>query len=367
MGRHILRGALALVAVIAVLAVAALGYRAWRQHENARALAIHTPNGIAETDYVRLGGIDQWIQIRGEDRRNPVILFLHGGPGSSESALSSLFRPWEKHFTVVMWDQRCAGKTFVRNGAASCKGMTLESIAQDGIDLTQFLRRHLHHRKIILLGHSWGTMLGVRMVKERPDLFSAYVGTGQVVSIPEKEPIIYARTLARLRAAGAKKGIAALKTLGPPPYRNHQGIEIERKWSQRYDIPSERDLFSNMTPVAVFAPGWSLLDLYGMLHAPDYAEKALYKSTADYDARKLGPDFRVPFFIVNGALDNITPTDLARNYFGFVHAPHKEFIVVPDAGHSAVLTRPDAFLHILLTRVRPIAIQYENENGEFHG
>jgi len=365
MGRHILRGALALMAIVAVLAVAALGYRAWRQHENALALAIHTPNGIEETEYVRLGGIDQWIQIRGEDRRNPVILFLHGGPGASVSALSALFRPWEKDFTVVMWDQRCAGKTFARNGAASCKGMTLQSVAQDGIGLAAFLREHLHHRRIILLGHSWGTMVGVRMVKERPDLFCAYVGTGQVVSIPEKEPVIYARALARLRATHAQDGVKALEALGPPPYKNHQGIETERMWSQRYDIPSERDLYSNMTPVAAFAPGWSLADLYARLHAPEYAEEALYQSTADYDARKLGPDFRVPFFIVNGALDNITPTDLARKYFAFVHAPHKEFIVIPESGHSAVLTRPDAFLHILLTRVRPIAIL--SENGEPHG
>jgi pimeloyl-ACP methyl ester carboxylesterase len=365
MGRYILRGVLALAAVAAVLVAGALGYRAWRLHENALALAIHTHNGIEETEFVRIGGIDQWIQIRGEDRRNPVILFMHGGPGASESMVSSLFRPWEKYFTVVMWDQRCAGKTFARNGAASCKDMSVESVAGEGIALTQYLRRHLHKKRIIALGHSWGTMIGVRMVKERPDLFSAFVGTGQVVSIPEKEPVIYADALARLRAAHAEKGIAALEKVGPPPYKTHQGIETERDWSERYDIPSERDLFSSLTPVAAFAPGWSLWDLYESQQSGRYAEAATFDATADYDARKLGLKFDMPFIIISGAVDRITPENLAKAYFDKVQAPYKYFAAIPNAGHSAVLTQPEKFLHILVTRVRPIAIQYEN--GESHG
>jgi pimeloyl-ACP methyl ester carboxylesterase len=120
-----------------------------------------------------------------------------------------------------------------------------------------------------------------------------------------------------------------------------------------------------MTPVVAFAPGWSLWDIHEFLEAPDYAEAATFEADADYDARALGPDFKVPFFIINGALDNITPASLARNYFDFVRAPYKEFIVIPNAGHSAVLTQPDIFLHSLRTRVRPIAIQ--NENGVSHG
>ena len=365
MGRNILRGVLALAAIVAVLAGGVLGYRAWRQHENAFALAIHTPNGIEETDYVKLGGIDQWIQIRGEDRNNPVLLFMHGGPGSSESALSSLFRPWEKHFTVVMWDQRCAGKTFARNGADSCKGMRIASVAKEGEELADYLRHRLHKKKIIALGHSWGTMIGVRMVKERPDLFSAFVGTGLVVSIPEKEPVIYAGTMMRLRAAHAQEGIAALEAVGPPPYKTQKGIAVERDWSERYDIPSERDLYSNLTPVVAFAPGWSLTDIYWMLHASEYAERETFDADADYDARKLGLKFDVPVFIVEGAQDNITPRDLAKRYFDTIAAPHKAFVTIPDSGHSAVLTKPDAFLSVLVSQVRPIAIR--NENGDSHG
>jgi pimeloyl-ACP methyl ester carboxylesterase len=364
MRRGWVRVVTACLAAVVALAAAALGYRAWRQHENALALAIHTPNGVEETTYVRLGGIEQWIQIRGEDRRNPVLLFMHGGPGNSESALSALFRPWEKYFTLVMWDQRCAGKTFERNGAESCKGMSVASVAGEGIQLAQFLRAHLRHDKVVLLGHSWGTMIGTRMIHDRPDLFSAYVGTGQVVSVAEKEPVIYARAMARLEAAHADADIARLKTVYPP-YKSVDEIMVERELSDRYDIPSERDLRSNLTATVLFAPGWSLLDIYWMLNSAPYAERETIAQADRFDARAFGADFRVPFFVFNGALDSITPTDLARRYFDTVRAPHKEFVSFPNAGHSAVLTGPDAFLKELVARVRPIAIA--EEKGNPHG
>jgi pimeloyl-ACP methyl ester carboxylesterase len=338
--------------------------RSWRQHQNAEALAIHTPNGIQETMFVPLGGIDQWIQIRGENRNNPVLLFMHGGPGNSESALSALFRPWEKYFTVVMWDQRCASKTFERNGAASCNGMNIRQVANEGIQLAEFLRKHLHHRKIIALGHSWGTIIGAQMIHDRPDLFSAYVGTGQVMSVAEKEPVIYARAMARLEAAHADSDIAKLKTVHPP-YHALKDIEIERDLSDEYDIPSERDLRRNLTTTVLFAPDWSLLDIYWFLKSGAYAERAEIDEVNRFDARNLGPDVRVPFFIFNGALDNITPADHAKRYFDFVHAPHKEFVSFAGAGHSAVLTEPETFLRELVSRVRPIAIQ--NEAGASHG
>jgi pimeloyl-ACP methyl ester carboxylesterase len=364
MGRVVLRGAYA-IALAAIVAVAGfLLYRTWRQHRNAEALAIHTPNGVQETMFVPLGGIDQWIQIRGEDRNNPVLLFVHGGPGSSESALSALFKPWEKYFTIVMWDERCAAKTFERNGAASCDGMTVESVAREGIQLTEFLRAHLHHRKVIVLGHSWGTMIGVRMIHDRPDLFSAYVGTGQVVSTAEKEPLIYDRTMARLRAAHAERAIARLATVHPP-YHSLDEIVVQRNLSDEYDIPSERDLRTNLTSTVAFAPDWSLLDIYWFLNSGSYAGRTTLDEVNRYDAHDLGPDFKVPFFIFNGAEDSNTLTELARRYFDFVRAPHKEFVAFPGAGHSAVLTQPDAFLRELVTRVRPIAIQ--NEAGTSHG
>jgi len=354
-----LRGVLILATTIVVLIAGALGYRALRQVQNSQILAIDPKTGVEETMFVSLGGVPQWIQIRGDDRENPVLLFVHGGPGSPVSPISSLLQPWERYFTVVMWDQRDAGKTFVRNGAD--REMSLPRVAQDGIELAQFLCRHLGKRKIIVLGHSWGSMVGLQMVKKRPDLFSAYVGTGQVVSIAEKESVIYARTMARLRATHDEDGIHKLAAIGAPPYRSEVQMRVERSLSERSDIPSERDLLRNMIPIALFAPGWSLWDIYESLQASDYAEDATFDANASYDAKTFGTDFRLPFFIINGELDHITPTDLARRYFDTIRAPEKQFVVLDGAGHSAVLTKPNVFLRELVARVRPAALQAETK------
>jgi pimeloyl-ACP methyl ester carboxylesterase len=361
LGGRLLRLVLAVLIIAAVLIAGALGYRAWRQHENALALAVDPKTGIAETMFVPLGGVEQWIQIRGDDRANPVLLFVHGGPGSTEAPVSSLLRPWEKYFTVVMWDQRDAGKTFAHDGAA--RDMSLERVAQDGIELSQLLRRRFGKRKIVVLGHSWGTMVGLRMVTLRPELFCAYVGTGQVVSIAQKEPVIYADAMARLRAAHDTDGIAALTAAGEPPYRSADRLMVERSLSARHDIASERDLLDNMIPIALFAPDWSLWDIYASLQAPQYAEAATFDADASYDARRFATRIALPFFIINGAEDHITPTHLARSYFDAVVAPQKAFVALPGVGHSAVLTAPNAFLHELVTRVRPVAMRAEGGDG----
>jgi len=170
---------LGVAGILIVVAAAGLGFRAYRQHLAAETLAIRSPKGVQEGGFVDIGGIKQWIQIRGEDRDNPVLLFVHGGPGGSSWPMSSGWRPWEKHFTIVQWDQRGTGRTYGAAGDTLAPTMTLERMTQDGVELAEHLRTHLHKDRIVLVGHSWGSFLGIHMVKQRPDLFSAYVGTGQ--------------------------------------------------------------------------------------------------------------------------------------------------------------------------------------------
>jgi pimeloyl-ACP methyl ester carboxylesterase len=134
---------------------------------------------IEEASLIRIGGIEQWVTIRGDDRRNPVLLFLHGGPGDVQSPFVSTYAPYEKDFVLVQWDQRGAGRTFVKNGAA---GVTLEKLIADGIDLAEQLHRRFAAAPLILFGHSWGTIIASGMAQQRPELFTAYVGTGQVTS-----------------------------------------------------------------------------------------------------------------------------------------------------------------------------------------
>lgn len=224
-----------LVALLLILIVCALSYRAIRQHESSSALAIHSPNGIDEAMFVPLGGINQWITVRGQNRDNPVVLFLHGGPGAPTDLLDFSVAPaWTPSFTFVQWDQRGAGKTFGSGGTVATD-MTIDRMAQDGIELAQFLRGHLHKDKIIIVGHSWGSILGVHMAKARPDLFYAYVGAGQVVNAQENEALNYRRVLAKARTLGDTKAIAELQASGPPPYPAMKALTTQRIWAQAYE------------------------------------------------------------------------------------------------------------------------------------
>jgi pimeloyl-ACP methyl ester carboxylesterase len=129
---------------------------------------------IHEEIFVPIGGIDQWITIHGSDSANPVVLVLHGGPGDALSPYAdSLFTGWDKDFTMVEGDQRGAGRTYGKSGPSIEPTMTMERMSKDGVEVVQYLMHRLGKSKIILIGGSWGSVLGVHMVHGRPDLFYA--------------------------------------------------------------------------------------------------------------------------------------------------------------------------------------------------
>ncbi len=178
----------ALVALLVIAGLVGLGWRAYRQHQTAQLLEIHAPNAIDEARFVKIGGVDEWMQIRGENRDNPVILFLHGGPGfTAIPYFQKIMRSWETDFTIVHWDQRGAGKSYARNGRSNQPRPTLDQMVSDGIEVAEYARTHLNKPKTILIGYSWGSVLGLEMARARPDLFYAFVGTGQVMDTAESE------------------------------------------------------------------------------------------------------------------------------------------------------------------------------------
>ena len=353
--RKILRiakiAAVSVVALCVVVIGALFVLRAYRQYVTADAIAIHSPAGIDEARYVKIGGIDQWIQIRGQDRSNPVLLCLHGGPGGTWLPLTTLFVPWEKEFTVVQWDQRGAGKTLETTGAAVADTMSVDRMAQDGIEVAEFLRTHLHKDKIILLGHSWGSILGIRMARERPDLFYAYVGTGQVSSMPRSQKASYAQLLENARRASDARAVKQLEDIGAPPFDSMEKVTTYFDVLDTYE--SDRTGLSSMGPVVLTAPGFSLWDIYsrfrGFAKIPPWR---LYRDMLATDLPALGLDFKVPVYFFQGAQDDVTPATLAREYFREIRAPHKEMVLIEGAGHFAVWIAPDRFLHELVARVK---------------
>ena len=210
-----------LVAVVAL----SLAYPGLPLKTAAQTSPVRAPERVKEEMFVRIGGIDQWITINGDDRDNPVLLFLHGGPGDALSPFDdALFAGWEKDFTLVQWDQRGAGRTYGKSGPSIEPTMTVERMTDDGIEVAQFLTKHLNKKKIIIYGGSWGSILGVYMAHARPELFYAYVGDAQMVNTRKNESASYARVVEMARAAGDQPAITALTAIGPPPW------DSLRKW-----------------------------------------------------------------------------------------------------------------------------------------
>jgi pimeloyl-ACP methyl ester carboxylesterase len=361
----LLRGVLTVFGILVLLVAAGLGWRALRQQQLSEAMAIRSPHGIDERGYVRIGGIEQWITIRGQDRDNPAILVLHGGPGAPLSPLPSHFLPWEGYFTVIQWDQRGAGKSYQPSGAAP----SIELMVRDALEVSEYARNRLHRSKIILVGHSWGSVLGVYTVRARPEIFEAWVGTGQIVNMQRNEVVAYDRVLAQARARGDKAAVEALEKSGAPPYREIRQMGVERRWAMQYEPGLH---FGPLGPGGLLvellsAPDYSLKDLdnyfKGMTGGDDYCGQAMDGPMMRVDLPSLGTDFPVPFFVVEGSEDDITPAAPAKAYFDKITAPRKAFSLIPDAGHMALLTRSDMFLKFLLDNVRVPALE-PPDNGK---
>jgi len=320
---------------------------------DAQNYAISSAKGINEASYVSIGGIEQWVTIRGEDRSNPVLLFLHGGPGDVTNPWTfAFFAPWEKYFTVVQWDQRGAGRTLRKTGEAVASTMTVARMTQDGIELAEYLRKHLAKDKIIVVGHSFGTILELGMVRARPELFYAYVGTGQVADEVKNYSAAYDALLQKAQATGNQQAIDDLKRVGPPPYSDGQGYGVQRKWSNKFEGAYE--FLYGTIGLALVAPGGSIQDINDWFDGQILSGERLFDQSRSRGPKELGLEFSLPMFVFEGDEDFTTPTALARQYVVSMKAPHKEFVPI-HGGHFAMFMHSDEFLRELVKRVRPLA------------
>jgi pimeloyl-ACP methyl ester carboxylesterase len=321
---------------------------------NAKQFAIDSAKGIDEASFVTIGDIEQWVTIRGQNRSNPVLLFLHGGPGDVTNPWTFvLFAPWEEHFTVVQWDQRGAGKTLGKTGPAMAPTITLDRMTRDGIELTEYLRKHLGKDKIIVAAHSFGSILGLRMVRARPDLFYAYVGTGEVADSTKNYFAAYDALLKKAQSVGNQQALEDLRRVGPPPYSSGEGYQVQRRWANSFEGADE--FLPGTLGLRLVAPGGSVKDLNDSIEGVGLSADRLVPQTKSLTQKDLGLDFALPIFFFQGAEDFTTPTALAQQYLASIQAPRKEFVALEGCGHFAVFMCSDQFLKELVTRVRPLA------------
>lgn len=322
-------------------------------------LAAHAADAIDEESFVRIGGIEQWITIKGQDRANPVLLLLHGGPAVTFTPQAdAMFRGWDKDFTLVEWDQRGAGRTFTRNGGeAIAPSMTMTRMVQDGIEVARYAAGHLGKKKVIVMGASWGSILGIQMIRARPDLFAAYVGPAQIVDMQKNTAMVYARLVTMAQAAKDKGATATLASIGPPPWHNLSDWQAYQKVEQVYqhklapappDFPispayaSAKEQADDKEAVAFSGRHFLSENLDGPLMA---------------DLPALGTDFSVPVFVIQGEHDMTALPELARAYVGSIQAPKKKFILLPGAGHAPSAALWSLTHKVLMEEARPLALK----------
>ncbi|MEV6050172.1 alpha/beta hydrolase [Streptomyces sp. NPDC052107] len=331
-----------------------LTYRALKRRALAKRLAITTPNGIDESSYVRIGGIDQWISVRGEDRTNPVILEIHGGPGASNLVFIPRTRAWERHFTIVRWDLRGAGKTFAAGGPEGQGELTLDRLYEDALEVTAHIRTRLAVDKVLLLANSFGTVTGLRLARNHPELYSAYVGTDQNVVEGGRDPSAYEALLARLAKAGKKKQLARMAAIGPD-----QSAWSPHEWAEyaKTVVTTDPLTYDTMKTVVIrslwFSPLHTLRELRTYLKAQTFSEP-LGPQAMTIDEYAEGTAFQLPFFVFQGESDVLTPPQPARRFYDEVTAPVKDFALIRGASHFGSFRHPDQFLDLMLTKVRPV-------------
>ena len=287
---------------------------------------------------MQIGGIDQWITIAGDHCNAPVVLVLHGGPGNPMSPYAAtIYGPWQRDFVVVQWDQRGAGRTFGRNPNTADATLSVEQMTRDGIDVATHLTRRLNTTKLVLLGSSWGSVLGVHMAKARPDLFLGYVGAAQLVDAAENQAASVATLAALARAGGDADTLAALEALGPPPWRNPRNFGVLRKLLRRQEA---------RTTLAAPAEWWTREAAYATPQAmaddeagEDYSYLQFVGRHGDgmfskIDLRRLGMRFEIPLVLIQGSDDLVTVPEVAKRYFEAISAPTKDIVVLPRTGHD---------------------------------
>jgi pimeloyl-ACP methyl ester carboxylesterase len=280
------------------------------------------------------------------------LLILHGGPGSPYTPFNSWLGEWEHSFTVAQWDQRGSGKTFRKNGEAATGLLSFEKLASDGIELTEYLCAHLGHKKIVLLGSSVGSFIGLLMIRHHPELYHAYVGADQ--NGPGGAEASYALTQKAAERVGDKKGLAALRAMGDnksawtyQQYLRMNKIAINASTSVPHMV---NDL---MLPALLFAPDYKLSDIQAVQKGMEYSARQLFEEMKTFDFDALGCCFDLPFLVLQGEEDIITPVATARAYVAHIHAPQKAIVTLKGAGHLTEFCNPHQFLQALVKFVLP--------------
>ncbi|GAB0167971.1 alpha/beta hydrolase [Lysinibacillus sp. CTST325] len=296
-------------------------------------------------EFVSVNGVNHYLFHSGTNYDNPVLLYLHGGPGSVESLFAHAFQEkLEETFTIVHWDQRGAGKTLTKNPD---KYPTIDVMLEDLYGIIQYLKQKYKKEKIVLLGRSWGTILGSIFIKKYPVDIAYYIGVAQVVSFLENERVAYEKMKEQIVKANDKKALKKLEAIGTYP---GEKIKFDREFLKKcmkirklqgkYGLAAKSDL-----PVFISAfksPIFKLSDLLAFSKGLK-ANSKVHEFLEDFDLTTESSDYKVPIYYILGENDWQAPSIIAEEYFTKINAPHKKLFIIPNAGHRIMTDETNLF------------------------
>ena len=315
--------------------------------------------GITVLEKVRIGGSDQWVLERSEDVDNPVVLYMHGGPGTSQLTSNRRnTRHLEKFFTVVNWDQRGAGKSY--RAISDADRMNIGQFVRDTRELTLHLLEKFRQERLVLVGHSWGSVIGALTVSAYPELYSCYVGIGQVANMAEGETASYQWTLGQARKHGNRRVTEALVKMGPPPYEGdwQKKTVAQRRYLGRFggEVHASRNgAFGLVIGGLLFSREYTLADRFNFFRGISGSMRLLWPQLLGVDLFTSVPEIGVPVFFMEGRNDWEVPYEIAERYFDSLRAPFKELVWFDRSAHLPNSEERDLFNEVMVGKVLPIA------------
>jgi pimeloyl-ACP methyl ester carboxylesterase len=315
---------------------------------------------IDDGRFIVVNGVEQWVAMRGRSRGTPAVLIV-SGPGAALSRMAPFFAPWETNYTLVFWDQPGAGATYARNGDAGTGPITIDRLSADTVSIADSVRIALDVDQVVLLGISGGSIVGLHAVVRRPDLFAAYVGTGQFVHWRRQDRRSYQMLVDDARARGDAAAVRELEEIGPPPYESAAADAVKGKYAGAL-TPAEQAEFASLSAEDAAAlrtpPAGAAYVADGMPpHDPrELAFRTYQQLRPDYlqfDASKITSGFSVPMVFIQGERDMYSPTEDVREFVDAIGAPRKALVVVEGGGHSCVFLR-DRFLRATNEQLSPL-------------
>jgi pimeloyl-ACP methyl ester carboxylesterase len=292
------------------------------------------PESVAALERLSLGGAEQYVLIRGHNRHNPVLLFLHGGPGMPSMYLAHAFqRDLEQDFVVVHWDRRGAGKSYAALGAT--ERPTVRQTLEDTFELTRHLQQRFGQDRIYLVGHSWGSYLGLLAVKERPEYFRAYVGMGQVAADAERTNALRRSFVLQAADAAGDSGVVS---------RILSDGAVTEADLFRYggELRGARN-FWPLLRLGLQAPEYTLFDVPNVPRGAQRVGRMMVYDVIDGPLDQEALQFEVPIAFFLGRYDFNTPSELAAAYLRKIAAPAKYLVWFEESAHFPFLEEPERF------------------------